>query len=187
MTVTNYYLVNKETQKVHYLLKVDRYFQSDDGTPETWLAGRLYRGETCCGPDFKALHELDYSDEYEIPNLHVCGADAVFEHYADINYASVKGYRLFEQGDAFRQVHDDFGGNETIEMNAFLSTLFRQFIGPEEVARWSYGDDFNDKYGVNDLVMQYFTIEKDHDENIFYHSCLTDDFEWKGFTTGQSS
>jgi hypothetical protein len=185
MSVTNYYLVNKETQKVHYLLKVDPYFQSDDGTSETWLAGRLYRGETCCGPDFKELHELDFSDEYEIPNLHVCSADSVFEHYANIDYASVKGYRLFSQGDAFRQVHDDFGGTEIIEMNAFLSTLFQQFIGPAEVEKWSYGHGFDDKYGVNALVMENFTIETDDDENIFYHQRLTDDYDWKGFTTGQ--
>lgn len=186
MTVINYYLVNKDTQKVHYLLKVDPYFLSKDGFPESWLSGRLYRGETCCGPTFKELHELDYSDEFEIPNSHVCGADSVFEHYADISYASYKGYRLFDQGDAFRQVHDDFGGNEIIEMNAFLSALFRQFIGPEEVEKWSYGDDFNDKYGVNDLVMQNFTIETDNDENIFYHQRLTDDWDWKGFRTGLS-
>jgi len=153
---------------------------SKDGSPETWLSGRLYHSYQECALTLEQLHDLDYSNEYYIPNAH-CG-DATFSHYADIDYAAVKGYRIFRQGERLTQLFDDFGGNDFIEMNAFLSTLFKAFIGPEEVKRWSEYSSFADDYGVNDLVMSKFTIESDEHEGIFYHTSLTDDLiDWKGF------
>lgn len=181
MTVTNYYLVHKETKKVHFLLKVDPRFLSKDGSPEHWLAGRVYRSDPSWAKTLEEIYALDFSDEYVIPNLE-CAGDWLFSLYADIDYASVKGYRLFHSGSGLAQVHDDFGGDDIIEMNAFLSTLFMEFIGPEEVERWDDMCHFVDSYGVNEMVMKNFTIEKDYHEGVFYHNSLTDDpNDWAGF------
>lgn len=181
MTVTNYYLVDKETKKVVFLFKLNPNFLSKDGSNETWLAGKVYRSDLCHGLTLDELYALDYSEDYWIPNLPTCD-DYVFYHYADVDYASYKGYRLFQSGKGLAQTYDDFGGNDLIEMNAFLATLFMQFIGPEEVSKWDEGGNFVDKYGVNELVMKNFTIESDHNEDVFYHNSLINDYEkWEGF------
>jgi hypothetical protein len=181
MTVTNYYLVNKETKKVHFLLKLDSNFLAKDGQAESWMAGNVYHSYPDCAMTLEELYSLDYSEDYRIPNL-PCG-DTIFEQYANVHYASYKGYRLFYAADALKQVYSDFGGNDLIEMNAFLATLFKQFIGPEEVAKWSDSDNkFDDDYGVNELVMRHFTIESDHHEGVHYHRSLSDDsVDWQGF------
>lgn len=177
MTTHNYYLVNKETKKVHYLFKVDPYFMSKDGNAESWLAGRLYFSHSAAALTLEELYTLDYSEDYMIPGIHP--DFPIFEMMAKIDYASYKGYRLYNF--ATLQQWDDFAGNDFMEANAFLATLFKRYIGPKEVEKWNADGDFVDKYGVNDIIMEHFTIEHDNDENINLHTALRDDLDWNGF------
>lgn len=181
MTVHNYYLVNNDTKKVHYLFKVDPHFMSKDGSAESWLAGRLYFSDPDVALTLDELYALDYSESYMIPDIH--SDFPVFDLMAKINYASYKGYRLYNFADL--QQYDDFAGNDFMEANAFLTTLFKQYIGPEEVERWGMDGAFVDKYGVNDIIMEHFTIEHDNNENIHLHTALRNDRDWNGFTTGR--
>lgn len=184
MTAHNYYLVNKETKKVHFMFKLDPYFMSKDGSPEAWLGGRLYFSHSDSALTLEELYALDYSESYMIPGTHSYQGYPVFEFLGQIDYASYKGYRLYQ----FRhliQHYDDFAGNDLMEMNAFLATLFQQYIGPEEVVKWG-AENFVDKYGVNELIMKNFTIEYDNNDDIHLHASLTDDIGWNGFTTGKN-
>ncbi|MBC9704518.1 MAG: hypothetical protein H9W81_05815 [Enterococcus sp.] len=179
MTVHNYYLVSRETKKVHFLLKVDPYFMSKNEQPEAWLAGRLYFSNPTCGITLPELYALDYLDPYGV-SCRAC-SDTVFEYLGEINYASYKGYRIYNFPHTI-QHYDDFAGNDIMEMNAFLATLFKQYIGSEEIKRWGE-ENFADKYGVNELIMEHFSIEYDNDESIHLHPDLRDDIEWNGFPT----
>lgn len=184
MSVTNYYLVNKETKKVHFLFKLDPYFLSKDSQPESWLAGRLYRSDPDAALTLEELYALDYSEDYWIPNLTYSG-EYVFELFSEAHYASYKGYRIHRFAGQL-QIFDDFAGNDFMESNAFMATLFNQHIGPDEVKKWNAGmGGFDDKYGANELIMQHFTIESDKHEGIHLHKTLRDDWDWEGFTTGR--
>lgn len=179
MLTRNYYLVNKETKKVHFLFKLDPYFMSKDHHAESWLGGRLYRSYPSDALTLEELYALDYSDEYEIPGFDHPMVEP-FEFILKVNYASYKGYRLY-YFPSLVQLYDDFAGNDFMEMNAFLATLFKEYIGPEEVEKWNDEGAFNEKYGVNDLIMSHFTIETDDHEGIHLHRALRDDYDWKGF------
>lgn len=178
MTVHNYYFVNKDTKKVHYLFKVDPYFMAKNDEPEAWLSGRLYFSDKDLALTLEELYSLDYSDDYLIPDI--SSEYPIFEMMAKIGYASYKGYRLYDFSDI--QHYDDFAGNDLMEANAFLAELFKQYIGAEEIKKWG-ADNFADKYGINDIIMKHFTIEYDNDENIHLHPSLRNDSdEWNGFS-----
>lgn len=179
MTVKNYYLVNKDTKVVHFHFKLDPFFQSKDGSHETWLAGRVYRSYPSCGMTLEQLYALDYSNDYWIENWDYC-EDTLFEFFSEVHYASYKGYRIHRFAKQL-QIYDDFAGNDFMELNAFMSTLFRQYIGKDEVERWGNNGSFDDKYGANEMVMKHFTIESDEHEGIHLHPALRDDDEWEGF------
>lgn len=150
---------------------------SKDGQPEAWLGGRLYFAHSDTALTLEELYALDYSESYMIPDIDFDSAP--FSFMAKINYASYKGYRLYNF--VALQQWDDFAGNDFMEANAFLATLFKQYIGPKQVEKWNVDGDFVDKYGVNDIIMEHFTIEHDNDENISLHTSLRDDLDWNGF------
>lgn len=181
MSVQNYYLVNRGTKKVHFMLKVAPSFMTKEGDPESWLAGRLYFSDPGNSLTLEELYSLDYSDDYYIPSVGK-SVDGIFEYMGRINYASYKGYRLY-YFPSLIQHYEDFAGNDIMEMNAFLATMFKQYIGPEEIEKWG-PENFADKYGVNEIIMNHFTIEYDNNEDIHLHPYLRDDAEWHGFTDG---
>lgn len=177
MEVHNYYLVAKETGKVHALFRVNPSFMAKDGKPEAWMAGRLYWSDPTYAFTLPELYALNSAEDptpalYDYPGAHV------FEFIGEIHYAAYKGYRLYNFANMQRS--HDFAGNDLMELNAFLTTLYRQFIGENEVSFW--GEEmFVDKYGVNAAIMEHFTIQYDNHEGIHLDPWFRDDTDWEGF------
>lgn len=65
MANTNYYVVNKETKKIHFLLTADPRFTSPGNS---WIAGNLYRADPARLVTLTDLYELDYLGEQGFPN-----------------------------------------------------------------------------------------------------------------------
>lgn len=171
MQVRNYYLVNKDTKEIHYLLKVDPSFMSHDDGPESWLSGDLYMADEDKRMTLDALRSINYSDEHELTGYFE--TEQSFMFISNINYVTYKGYRIYHSPETL-QLWDDFTGNNWMEANAFLTTCFKQFIGDDEVSKWNqvFENSFQDKYGINEIIMNYFTIEQDDDINVQNHPDL---------------
>jgi len=171
MKIRNYYLVNKETNEIHYILKVDYSVRSQDESPESWLSGNLYMADKDRRMSLDDLRSVDYSDEYDF-----IGDPEITEAFilvSNINYVTYKGYRLYSFPSNL-QLWEDFAGNDIVEANAFLAECFKRFVGNDEVSKWSqiFENSFEDKYGVNKIIMSYFTIEQDEDANVQNHPDL---------------
>lgn len=171
----NYYLINKKTKNIHFLFKLNPYFLRNDGSSEAWLSGRVYRSKLSDVFTLEELHNFDYEDGYEA---------GPFEFMTSIDYASYKGYRIHNFVNQIH-VYNDFAGKDFMEMNAFMATLFKEYIGPKEVEEWNDQGGFDDPYGVNEIIMKNFTIESDEDARVHFDNLLCNEYNWTGFEKHQ--
>lgn len=171
MTICNYYLVNKETKKIHCLLQL-KPVPTDDDLPPSWLSGHLYLVDKDKDMTLEKLYSADYSDEESI--MYGNTFHQAFIKLSNISYASYKGYRIYANPEIV-QLFDDFAGNDLIEANAFLATIFKKHIGDGEVEKWGT-QNFKDAYGVNELVMSHFDIR--YDDNLGIHTILDLQLDW---------
>lgn len=177
----NYYLVNKETNVIHAYFRANSALMKPQDKVNTTLSGNFYIPSN---PELtlKALQNMRYtSDDYQNVDWQLYykehGFGSIIDPFvfiADVHIVSYKGYRIFKFSKELVQLSHDFANNQLFELMAFISTLFKEYIGDKEYAEWAKTFRVVDQYGVNELIMSHFTIEADDNELIYDSEEISD-------------